>query len=421
MAVTTSRPTTLAYQDESTFGTDPGSWGANGLAVDHIEGSIAFGSITQTMVADDRHVSDLRGKHAKLLGLTNVSVAFQVPFVGTGVTTAATSQVSQTRLGDLLQQALGGQTRSYSSAISGSPTASIIAPTTTTGYDEGVGIAVRQASTGRIFASRVASWDGTSATLERTLPFTPVAGTDTVEGVQDSYPDSSVIEDTGTSTAWHLQVGGPGSSDMESFVLVGCRLELSGITLERGARPVLSFTIHGFIGTLPDDVADVTSFTNSAPGLAPAVVGMDGDCWYQDDGTAANVTVGVSTIEVVPAVPVTMQEGVTVAAAKTPGCLGWSSTNGEARMTITVIAPATGNLDDFQASTLKQTVWSNLGTRGKGIAIAAYRMQIDETPTSFPVGPVIGQKLSHQCLMDSTNAAAGNARLWEADFHIYQF
>jgi len=415
MATTSSLPTTLAYQDESTFGTDPGSWDANGVPLYHTQGSIEFPSVKREMVEDPRNVEDVFEVHQKLHGLTTGTLSFSIPAYGTNATTSAASQVTQTELGKLLEHCLGGDSRSYSSVIGGTPTTTTLDPTTTTGFDEGVYFAVRQDSTGLLYPNRVASWDGTTITCERAFPFNPSAGTDTIEGIEANYVDSTVLIDTGTTRAYQLTMGV--GSDRENYTLRGCRTELAGIEIGRGGAPQLKFTIHYSNFQGPDDVSDPTYATSTA-GAAPFVAGVEGDCWFEDDGTTTNTTVGLNALEVTPGVPVQMQEGITPSNSDTPGVLGYTTGAADTLVNITAIPTASGYIDDWQADTLKQMCWSNLGTREKLFGLWFPRLNLIETPESFPVGPNIGQRIPMRAMRDAANTAATNAQLWQSKFVV---
>jgi hypothetical protein len=411
-------PHELAYQAETTNGTDPGSWAASGQPLYHDAASVDLSGVGREMVEDPRNVDDIFDVHNKLHGLYAGSFPFSLPMHGTGTVTTATNQVTQTEHGKLLTHCLGGDSRTYSTVVAaGSYTTTTFDPTLTTGVDEGVWLGIADSTdANRVFLVQVASWDGSTVTTNVVLPFTPAAG-DVISGVECNYVDSTALVDGGdTDTrAWIVQRGL--SSSKLCYLFTGCKGELSSITLTRGAPAMLGFNNHYSNFKGPDDQAEVVLAT--AAGLsAPAIVGGDAQLWMENDGTTTRTVHKVNEMTFTPGVPVMPQATVTTPDANTPGQSGWSTGPADTMATFNIIPEASSWWDDYQADTNQSFLYQNVGSAGNVFGIFAPRAQIVETPRRGTADQVSTTSLSLRCRRDAANAAAGTAQLWQSKFCI---
>ena len=418
MASISQLPSEVAYQAETVFGTDPGSWAASGQTLHHDPAAVDLSGVGREMVENPRQVADVFEVPDKLHGLFGGSIPLSLPMHGTGTVTADTVQVVQTDLGEILEHMLGGDKRTYSSTCgAGNLTTTTFDPALTTDIDEGVWLAIADAGdANRLFFTQCASWDGTTWTSDVVLPFTPANG-DVLHGVEANYIDSSALIDGGdTDTfAWLVQKGVVGSK--ECFLFTGAKAEFASLTLGRGTPAMLGINVHYAKHVGPDAQSEVT-LALTPNNSAPAIVGGDADFWMEDDGTTTRTLHKVNELTLTPGVPVLPQDTITTHNANTPGKSGWTTGPSDTLMSLNLLEVTTAWWDDFQADTKQVARYQNTGSAGNAFGVHMSRAQIIETPKRGTAESLSSSMLSLRANRDSVNAAAGTAQLWQSKFVI---
>lgn len=412
-------PSELAYQVETTFGTDPASWAANGLPLYHDPASVDLSAVAREMVEDPRNVDDIFAVHDKLHGLPTGALAASFPLHGTGAVTSAGDQVTQTELGKLLEHMMGGEDRTYSTlAGAGNLTTTTFDPVVSTGLDSGSFLAIEDTDdAGRLHVVRAKAWDGTTFTSDVALPFTP-AEDDVIHGCEVAYIDSAVLVDSGGGNytrAWLVQKGL--ASSKECYLFRGCKAEFASLTFDRGAPGMIGANIHYADVDGPDDQSEVTLATAVA-GAAPIVIGGDATCWIEDLDTSTRTVVKAASLTITPGIPVHPQETVTTPDANTPGLSGWTVGPADTLITLDIIPHGTTWWDEFQADTRKVLRYQTVGSAGNVVAVHISNAQIVETPKRGTASQLSTTQLVLRAHMDAANADASNSALWRSKIII---
>src|SRR5687767_4780152 len=191
----------IAVADETTPGTPPAdatAW-ASESRFQIVSDSFDPGSIKPIMVEDLRSQTNALARERMVEGLRVGEFPYQVYATGTGSTTAAGNQVSETLLSRLLENGLGGLHRSNSTTCNALGSTTTIVVAAETNFAEGAHIGWTHPDTGVVYIRRLLqNTSGTTWTLDEALPQASDDG-DVIHGCITVYPDPDILANSNSS------------------------------------------------------------------------------------------------------------------------------------------------------------------------------------------------------------------------------
>lgn len=422
---TSALTSSLAYAFETTQGAAPANAAAwvtavgsltTGARIRHISESLQIDAFKQPTIEDMRSQENVMDQEQKILGIKGgIEFGFDAYLTGTGVVTAAASQVDATALSNLLGHCFGGQDRSNSTTISaGSSTTATVAATTNINLGSYVGIEDTSAADGLVYLRRVVDISGSVLTFDEALPFAVASG-DVCHGAITIFLDEDALEDSSlgpTTLAWHLSRGR--GSAREQWVAAGCKAAVESISLPRNEAPKLSFKVLVASFTTPEANSDPT-WVSDPLGNAPLAIGPATHLQLQTYGTTTQAERHALECSFSPGCSPTPMDTLTEVNVGMPGRghygLGLSDTTAQLH---TLMSSA--DYTAFNAGTLRYLRWSRVSTAGRCIALAMSRAELVETPAFAAAGPSMGAKLAMRGLKDTTSVAT--TALWRTRMAI---
>lgn len=351
----------IALFDETTPGTPPANaaaW-ASESRFQIVSDSFDPAGLKPQMIEDMRSQTNALDRERMVEGLRNGEFTYQIYASGTGSTTGAGTQVSETVLSRILENGMGGLHRSNSTVLSGGGhTTTSIQVTAETNFAEGAHIMWESPTTGECHVRRLLqNTSGTIWTLDEALPETPLDA-DVIHGCITIYPDPDVIANSNSSgrqLSYLMQLGAASISDAATFVAVGCVNTVSGISWPRNGMPTFDVSAMYATCVMPNESPPTSISWAAAPvGVAPAVVGPSGRVFFQNRGTTTQNTPCTASVEVAPGLPRTRVETVTEAADNMHGTCHYSISKPDSKVTLTLANFATTEWTNFATPTHKQ-------------------------------------------------------------------
>jgi len=424
---------TLAIYRETTAGTPPADWDADGQLVDFTAMDAA--GFSQTVITDgvigDRIFA--MGGRASILGMRSVGQFSSSHYLtGHGQTPASGSAPTVTFLSDLLQLALGGRRLVTARAVTGG-TATAPTVDAVTGLDVGDFMAFEDltspsaANSGKCYVRRIVDIDTLTLTLDESLPFTPADG-DAARGTIVIYIDTATIQSTGgisgATASLKVQRGDVAAAASQVWEATACVPTLEIDSIERDGVPTIGLTWGvGAWKTYADGITK-TTWSAAKTALASAIVppraiGIGSTVWLQAYGTATSVCRSAASVSIGVGVPRPQIETVTECTSGLHGIAGYTTEQAD-----TTIELVLGNLTavDYeallQAGTYQVFRYAHTGAYGRGWAIHCPRVTISATPSASEAGPNLATTLSLRATEDLDNADADPVNLWKSKIAI---
>jgi hypothetical protein len=272
MAVAHALPRRFAYFEETTFGTGPADWSANGTSMYVIEPDVS--GVAQAIEENLNNRFTPRDFHAHIRTLKNTSFTFGCYLHGKTTNAAEGAAATAYNLSTLLKAALGGQDLGYGIGFSGGSAA---APEIDSdpGFAVGDWIWAYDDSATRGEFYRITAIDAGPPivlTLDRELHFTPAAA-DRAYSVINCYIDDTVTTQHDHADHETMSFCVQGDQTEDVYALYGCKPAVGFETIEAGQPSRLTFDVMATtfaVETLTaDDFSAVT--THGAPGTVPGL------------------------------------------------------------------------------------------------------------------------------------------------------
>jgi len=398
MAAQTTHSSRVAYYPETTQGTPPVSWDAE-QQIDHT--AAETDGIKQSLIADPTLKLSVNeaGDDLMIKGLRSCEWKLGLKLHGSGVTTAAASQIVKTPLMRIAEHCWGGIHRSSSTTLTGG-SATVPELTAITNIVAGAIIGFEDITSpgvnaGKVFLRRVLSIDELAVTLDRALPFTPAA-TDKVHAVATIYFDESVLIDSRdpcSTFSWFIQKARTNAADL-CWELMGCAATLAFTGLTRNGLPGLDLSVmaanfrHGNL-TAP-------TWSGSAAGNAQLAIGRDTQFSLTEYGTTTNTLLQCAAVTIEPGIPRVPLDTVTEVDDNMEGRWAYGVEPAPTSATITIGANPGAYETELQADTQYALSYSQVAAAGKVWGIFLPHCQIAESPSDSPINAVHGAQVKFQ-------------------------
>jgi len=413
----TSHINQLGYFSESTIGTPPAdaaAWVSSGTRVKIVKGSADISGVKRAWVANNNSITSINEKHQNVAGLRNCEASWEQYIHGTGSVTSDTSQVTAITLSNMLQDAWGGQNRTYSTTCTGG-TATQPTVAADTGIDEGVFLAFEdQDDADRVHIRRVTAWSTPTVTLDEALPFTPANG-DPVHACITIFIDRAALVDSSDGnyrTASYLFDNTKNTGhDEDLWELRGAKpeLDLSNIA-PRADLPRIGFNAKA--GSFAHESLSAPSWTGTPDGEAPLVTGVDTHVWLQDYGTTTQNSVQVWSFSPEVSVPIVPVDTVTALNVNMDGRHAYTTMPADIQVKLSVPFQ-NAYKDDIEAGTFKVMRYARVAEAGKAWALHFSRMEYMTDPDPQDQTENRALELTLRAHEDTDNASAGDADLWK--------
>lgn len=413
---TSIKPSQLAFFPEVTQGTGPANgaaWVAGGVRIRHIGDSFDVSGVEQQVVADERSQEGIFDEEYSVKGLRNTSFPFATYMTGSGIATAATTQIAITPLMTLLAHALGGIHRSNSTTLSGGGhTTSTINVASATNIVHGCLIAVEDVTDGTVAIRRVLDVNTLAVVLDEVLPFTP-ADTDLVHGMATIYVDETVLVDSSAGPTTFSWLGQKGlAAALENWEFNGCKSELKSLALERGGLPLLTFDTMA-ASFDPPGTAPSPTWTSDPIGNAPVSIGPDSVITYQTQGTTTINAVQVAKFAIEVGVPVVPVDTNTEVEDGMEGRQGYTTQPADTVISLDIVPFASTPWTHFAADSLRRLRFYKRAQEGQLFAVHFSRCEL-KPPKRGVAGQVSANSLTLRALKDATNSEATNQQMWRS-------
>lgn len=320
----------IALFDEATPGTPPAdaaAW-ASESRFQIVTDSFDPGPLKPQMVEDMRSQTNALARERMLEGLRNGEFSYQVYASGTGTTTSAGTQVSETVLSRILENGLGGVDRSNSTTCNALGSTTTIVVAAETNFVEGGHIGWQHPTTGEVHIRRLLqNTSGTTWTLDEALPIASDSG-HVIHGCITVYPSPDFLANSNSSgrqLSYLAQMGAVSISDAATFVMSGCVNTVAGLSWPRNGLPVFDVSAMYANLVMPNESPPTSiSWAAEPVGVAPVVVGPNGRVFYQNRGTTTQNTPCTASVEITPGVPRVRVETVTESDANMHGTCHYS-------------------------------------------------------------------------------------------------
>ncbi len=419
----------IAFFQETTVATPPASWSASGRSIEFI--SVDLGSVKEDQnvdpTAEERALAV--GTRQRIPGRRNGTFSVVTKMHGTGVVTADGDTVTETDLGTLWKNAIGGLHLGTSHVITGGTATQPILDDVT-GIIPGCMLAFEDTS------SPVADYDGfpvcrrvlaistLTLTLSEALPWTPAAD-DPVHACITAYPVAHTLRDAvaaGLTTSWYIREG-----DHESLNtrLDGCVFNAKIEGLSPGGLP--TFTLEGMNANFAQGAADGLSDITNLPaptGQPQLSMSLDVTLSIQEYGTTTVNLQHANSIAFETGIARSKVETATGILDRFHGLATYSFTPGSTKFTVTIPYHANTWHAGLKAGTSYRITLTQPGTgggAGSGFCIHLPRARLIETPGKAPVGDNHGVTLAFEASEPSDTTGGSNVDLQKARFLVAMF
>lgn len=272
-----SRPRQIAFTEESSFGEVQTDFDNNGelfLVLDpNVEG------LKQEAVENNNSVTRPLGKHPMLRGLKSKGTfSFGMYLHGNPATAASGSQASNYHIAKLLQNAMGGQQRSYHYGLTAGTTSSFEVADAT-GLEVGQWVWLHDQTTSKAHPRKITDVTGLVVSIKPPL-LTAASGS--YDGGGDiAYAGINVYCDqdslTDQADLQHKTAGFyiKGEDDDDSYAVRGGKLAATIAPLEPGAATMVTF--EGMVADFDNSGLSAPSMSGSVSGEAPLCVSTGDD------------------------------------------------------------------------------------------------------------------------------------------------
>ena len=413
-----------ATAPETAPGTPPANaaaWVSSGTRHNHIQENTKIEDLVATDIEVTQSEESVLDHQLRVEGLRNSQGEVGIYWTGTGVTTAAGSQVVQTSQSTLIENAMGGvqRTNSTTCAVGGSHSSTQIDVVADTNFAVGAHIAWEHPTTGRLYCRRLQSNpSGSVWTLDEALPQAASDG-DVIHGCITHYVSESVLSDSAQSgrqfSMWYKK------ADLAAHIyeLTGCKLQLDSISLPRDGLATLGFTRHSCNFTAPHESPPDPSWTSPPSGVAPTGIGPLHECQIVDYGSTSTNSECVNDLEVSIGLPILRDETQTTTNDGMQGTCKYYLGRGETTATL-MVDPDTSFLTDWDSGTYKNFRYSATPeSAGQGIAFHMPRAEILQAPIYGVNGEVSKYKLT--CKAHRDTSSIGSTELARSPFYLVEF
>lgn len=397
---TTSLASRLTYFSETTPGTPPANaaaW-ASEQSIRHIAGTLDPSALMESVIEDERSQTYILDDEPVIHGIRGgVSFPFDAYLHGSGDTPADGSAITANDLSTVLLNALGGRalTTSDDAVASGAHSTTAVELTDTLNVGEWVGL---DDSNGLTHLRRVESVSaggvGQIHTLHRALPFTPNDG-DLARGCIVLYIDEDVLEDSagasGRTLSWLIEKGR--GSQREAWECVGCKSNLTGISLGRNEAPKVSFEtlVASFSGP---DSAPTPTWSGDPSGSAGLAIGPNTNVFLQAQGTTTDQTLQVAGFTIDPGVVSQPVETVTEDTDNMIGLHGYTLGRNPCRVQFQAVPDADARITEFLSGTVLHVQFERLAAAGSAWSIYFPDCTHDAEPNFASVNDLLGNGIS---------------------------
>lgn len=414
-------PVRLSFRPETNAGTPPANaaaWASDATSIRIISGSLDISGLQQSVIEDERSQLYVNDDEPVILGIRGgVTFSFEAYLHGHGDSPADGDTVAANALSTLLLNCLGGRDLADADDCVASGVHSTTQVETTDTYAVGQWISLDD-SNGiahqRRIMSSTAGGVGQIHTLHRALPFTPSDG-DLCTGLITMYPDEDVLEDSagasGRTLSFLIEKGR--TSQRQAWECRGCKVNLTGITLDRNGAPKLQFTVMvaSFIGP---ESAPTPTWSNTIEGAAGIAIGPNTEVFFENQGTTTDTTLQVSGFTIEPGWESMATETQTEDSANMIGIYGYSLNRAPGRVSFQAVPHADARITEFTASTVKHIQFERRAARGSGWSFYFPDCTHEAEPNFADVGNLLSQGLSlrtHQEGAQSTNIARARMQI----------
>lgn len=423
-----SHPTTFAIFYETTPGTPP----ANAAAWAAAEGSTADrlavidtdpGNVRQAAVVDPNMVDRTFGKNAPIKGLRNAEgIPLVVKLTGTGATTDAGNQVSETALLRLLGHMMGGKWRGNSTVLDATVTSNVdYEVVASTNLEVGGFVTVEDTDdANRPFPQRILTKSGDAITLDYATPIGTIATSDVIQGVAAAYIDDQALMNPSDGSASTVSCLWQKANGL--WQLAGGRIQLDSIEFPRGDVPRLNCTIMGsYAQPYGDGAPTAPTWTGSVQGESGLAIGADTKCFIEDKGTTTNTLIDVISAKVTPGIPVQPLDTITEITDNMQGRGGYGTKPADTIIEVQAFLD-TGWQDDWDNGQAKVLRLFQVGPAGTGWFVHASECYLMDPPAYGSANEAGVQTLRFICHEDrSLDSTAGNLDLARSKVIVGQF
>ncbi len=404
----------LAYYPETTQGTGPADWNADGVLIDHTESNPD--SITQELVENENLETRIFAQRLKIKGLRNTDDFKVMMYIhGAEEEAAADAEVTKTALMTILEHTLGGIYVTEAKDVTGG-TSTVPTLSNTTTIIRGSFLAFRDAddTEGRVYIRRVVDLPGgTDVELDEELPFTPTVG-DFAQSCAALYIDPEVLENSCGAAertfSWRVE----GSGDDTVFELNGTKAALAIQDLERGAPPKLELSVFAANFQTVDEGISKTTWTQTPAGQAPLIVGRDTELFLQVYGTKTNPEIHAASLSIAVGVPVQPIDTITEEQDNMEGRAAYTTRPEDTTANVTLAPHENLHYDRLQNETFTVARYEQKAAAGKAWAVHMSRAEYSETPTYAETSEVEATAFQLRAHEDLDNASATNTDLWKS-------
>ena len=400
---------------------DAAAWIANGTRHNFTQEGTSIEDLVATDIEVTQSEESVLDHQLRVEGLKNSSGPIGKYWTGTGVTTSAGSQVTQTEQSTLIENSMGGVHRTNSTACrtGGTHSATQIDVDADTNFAIGAHIAWQHPTTGRLHCRRLlTNPSGSIWTLDEALP-QAAADNDVIHGCITHYVSESVLNDSAVSgrqfSMWYKM------ADLAAhiYVVTGCKLQLNSISLPRDGLAMLNFTRHSCNFTAPHQSPPDPAWTTAPAGFAPTGIGPLHECQIQDYGDTTSNNEGVNDLEVTIGLPILRDAIQTTVNDGMQGTNKFYLGRGETTAGL-MVDPDTSYMTDWDNGTYKNFRYAGTpAAAGQGIAFHMPRAEILRTPIYGENGETSKYQLT--CKAHRDTSSIGTTELARSPFYLVEF
>jgi hypothetical protein len=403
---TAFKPARLSFFPETTSGTGPADWAADGQSIRHMD--LDLTPFKETMLEDMRsRLAISRDREAPIPGIKgSVEFPFSIYLTGAEDTAITGEQLLESTTATVIGKGMGGIRRAQSQtvAVAGATSTLVVETVVSTGLV--VGDFVQMADSNGVMHQRrvtaiAAGGVGQILTLHRALPFTPADGS-LVVGCITLHIDEDVKEDSQVGPyTWSFlgEIGRQASTARRATEAVGCEVMIESIELSRNGLPMVKFKV--LVGSFETSESTTSpTWTDAPTGAAPVPIGPRSRVFLQDRGTTTNATLNVSSFEIDPGLPAVRVETMTEDTTGLPGTYGYTLGDAPCTVKFNIVPHTNDHLDDFAARTERHLQFERLAPAGQAWSIYFPRVVHNERSSPADANGMLGQSLSFEALHD---------------------